>query len=358
MYFKIYLKNNVIIIRLSFCVLDAYYFHISAPSHHTVFQGNLKVKFNISSSPVQVQLVSTDKNTTDNLFHITLANPGASGSGEFHIQCRGFSHAGIYVVRLLNITDNEVLSETSPINVTWPAISIKIPEHHIAETHPIDAQISVKTATCDNDKLNVFYMQLIYYGEILLGQDFKGVPEVIQSDSVIEVTKLTRKTYECFLLDRPGIYKVLLIYIYDSKPVAESNILVAKLSSNYDVDVHQESIFPCTGSVTVAYRHPPCIGEKDKIRLFARTKPSGSIAAGTQFHYVQERRVDKKSVNQQVQFECANFDKEIPMYCFKYTSFAHNNAVVEPTMKCIPTEKNAGEMFYNYLTISLRSAKA
>ncbi|XP_063600628.1 uncharacterized protein LOC134776802 [Penaeus indicus] len=144
-------------------------------------------------------------------------------------------------------------------------------------------------------------------------------------------------SFLCDSIGPAGLYSVRLITNVSSSPViASSEWFTVVWSDLFNLFIRASSITPCRGSIGVTVSYPACIGEFDKVRVFARVRANVTSAdPPTVDRYLLERRVIPSRSS--VVFPCSVFEIEATDFCFVYVNTAKNKAVSEVQRKCIPT---------------------
>ena len=217
-----------------------------------------------------------------------------ANTGHITFPCGLVDRAGTYYLRMVREENGLVLTRTPEINAYWPRFKLTLPSDHQALTNEVSLEFLYEGGTeevCSPTSEDaVFKLDLIYYdaNADLSTSDAKNV---INSQE-IQAFGNKKQTYvfSCHLFDQAGIYEIHFTTDYQpSMPLATSNPLHSTWSTRYDlVPVNRRSIFPgCSQGITIAYTHPQCSGDQDKIRLYRQIHVSASSPASpTNLNYI------------------------------------------------------------------------
>lgn len=336
------------------CVADGVTVRLSAPSEYIVLQGEIEVTYSIRDKNLTdpwIQLIELGE--VNDTVVTSVPVPVQHPEGTLSFRCGVIEHAGSYVFRLLETAQGPILQEADQTTVKWPEFDLQLPVTHIALQDPVAAYFAPHQRICEVANPRVrFYIDLVYYGnndsaigsidaQIAQRQNYKDLIHRIELSSLNQYSS-GQILFQCNLLDQAGIYQVQLISLYDPlQPIATSNPMILVWSPLYKLDIRTSSVFPCNSFLTVTYRHPPCIGDEDKVRLYKVIRlTQSSIASPTNLLYIGEQRVRFEAST--VSFECPMFHESSLGYCFKYVSRAANGAVAEQTSLCVPANRQTG----------------
>ncbi|XP_013410124.1 uncharacterized protein LOC106173518 [Lingula anatina] len=321
-------------------------FNLTAPAVYYVFSGDVQVRYemplDLNLPSGVIELYSYYNATYTYVYRQSL--PGDAKKGTISFICGIIDSAGKYVFRLYTHPNGELLSSTKIMNAQWPNFDFLLPRVHTALTTNIAISFRSSGAGCNSQQpLSKFWIEVVHYGR-LSNKTVLKEPSVVKKFEIKELTRLVTnsKIVPCKLIDLDGEYRALLKSNHNGETlIAQSNSMKVEWSERYTLLIPYSSVFPyCRNAMGVAYSHPQCIGDNDKVRMFAQEQAaSGSIASPTSLTYVTERRVrrDKGSVT----FECDLFHFSMLRYCFKYISVANNGAVTEQVLKCVATKDGA-----------------
>ena len=220
--------------------------------------------------------------------------PRSSNSGTITFPCGLVDRAGTYYLRMVREENGPVLTRTPEILAYWPRFKLTLPSDHQALTSEVSLEFSYEGGTeavCSPTSEDaVFKLDLIYYdaNADLSTNDAKNV---INSQT-IQAFGNRKQTYvfSCHLFDQAGIYEIHFTTDYQpSMPLATSNPMHSTWSTRYSlVPVNRRSIFPgCSQGITIAYTHPQCSGDQDKIRLYRQIHVAASSPASpTNLNYI------------------------------------------------------------------------
>ncbi|ROT70904.1 hypothetical protein C7M84_010800 [Penaeus vannamei] len=160
-----------------------------------------------------------------------------------------------------------------------------------------------------------------------------------------------RVSFLCDSIGPAGLYSVRLITNVSSSPViASSEWFTVVWSDLFNLFIRASSITPCKVALGVTVSHPACIGEFDKVRVFARVRANVTSAdPPTVDRYLLERRVIP--FKSSVVFPCSVFELEATDFCFVYVNTAKNKAVSEVQRKCIPTYRPNGIIITIFIVV-------
>ena len=234
----------------------------------------------------------------DTIVHFLKLPRSNDGSGTISFPCGLVDRAGTYYLRMVREENGPVLTRTPEIHAYWPRFKLALPSNHQALTNEVSLEFSYEGGSeevCPPEdaafKLRgSFKLDLIYYdaNADLSTNDAKNVI----NSKTIQAFGNKKQTYifSCHLFDQAGIYEIHFTTDYQpSMPLATSNPMHSTWSTRYSlVPVNRRSIFPgCSQGITIAYTHPQCSGDQDKIRLYRQIHlAASSPASPTNLNYI------------------------------------------------------------------------
>ena len=260
--------------------------------------------------------------------------------------CGVIDHAGKFVFKMFKTGTNRMLAESNVLVVDWPEFVFELPRTHVTQSYDVTMKVTKVTATCAPIHASGKYrLDVVYHG--LNDSETGGIDHrssfVTVKKQIGKLNELKDILLHCNYFDQAGMYQVLLKYVHGTQSViASSNIMTTTWNDNYELRPDRNSIFPCKNTFIIRYKHPPCIGNRDKIRLYSRVfQAQRSVASPANLTYLTESRV--KVGRRGTTFKCGLFHEDVTGYCFKYVSIALSGAVSEKVMKCVSSLDKAGE---------------
>lgn len=342
---------------------------MTVPSTYVLFSGHLKVQL-LCRSIVRLRhhladltAVSLDGNFTKSTRTPIDMEPSRSNSpltGQLTIDCGFIDFPGRVRLRLV-IGDEQLTVEGHVFDVTWPRVTLVLPQSHVTLSSDLVIRVYVRDVLCESSPTptptspssssfssSQFLLELIYLGpnpDSPLTTPHSPSPVVVYSHPIRTLSALLSLDIivPCGLIDQAGLYQAALRST--DHPIAASDRMSASWSPAYNlVPVSGPSVFPCDeiAHLAVRYTQPRCYSRQDKVRLYRQVQRArGSIASPVDLAYVAERRAD--ALGNVVRFPCEVLDREAIGYCFKYVSTANSGSVREEKMLCLPARGDTGE---------------
>ncbi|XP_064636896.1 uncharacterized protein LOC135493463 [Lineus longissimus] len=164
--------------------------------------------------------------------------------------------------------------------------------------------------------------------------------------------------FSCDVFDQAGYYQAILRSSYDPTGyIAKSGRMSVKWSNRmFGLEAMTGSIFPCRRVFQMQYKHPPCPGRRDKMRMYKiKQEAVASVASPRKLEYIIEKNVDATGRTGILEYKCDLFEQGVAAYCFRYVSVSKTGGVQDQDTICVPSKEdiviNGGWSYWSSWTV-------